>query len=344
MLEECRELHPEVPINPTMVAPPVVELLRAIDAERARRPTVTITYTGVPDGCVLRLDGTDRAVAPDPIAGVESGTHRLELSCEGLRRTRVRRLVVGTEDVVLELEPRFDDVLRTEARVELDYQTAVDEHDFRLRDALTIAGIVNASVVVLVSDTVEGIRLDRIDTVDGSVTATVLASPTALSGAGTLAAATALVEQRNADLTGEVPAVVTSAEEATDSSDGVSTVPGAAGPDDSELLVGLGICLATSGVGLVLMGTFGVLALTEESNARARCGEGAGASCAPSEVRLIDDYALAADVSLGFGGAALATGLVFGILAATNGDAAPPITAALAVSPNGALVVAGGAL
>lgn len=117
-----------------------------------------------------------------------------------------------------------------------------------------------------------------------------------------------------------------------------------AGEDDSGLLLGMGISLGVGGIGLALMGVFGGLALGEESSARSRCGEGATASCTPADVRAIDDFALAADVSLGVGAAALATGLVLGILAATNGGETPPVTAALAVTPDAAVVVVGGAL
>ena len=115
--------------------------------------------------------------------------------------------------------------------------------------------------------------------------------------------------------------------------------------DDTGLLVGASVAFGVGGVGLALMGIFGGLALAEESSARERCGEGASATCTPDQVRAIDDLALGADVSMGIGLAAVATGAVLAIVAATNGPSTPPATAAVAVLPEGgAMLVVGGVL
>lgn len=114
--------------------------------------------------------------------------------------------------------------------------------------------------------------------------------------------------------------------------------------DDTGLLIGMGVGFGVGGVGLALMGIFGGLALAEESSARDRCGEGPTATCTPEQVRAIDDFALAADVSMGVGIAAAVTGAVLAMVAATNGPSAPPATAAVAITPDGAMLVVGGAL
>lgn len=212
ILQQCRELHPDVSINPVTVAPPVVEMLRAIDAELARRPTFALTCAGVPAGCELRLDGRRRAVAPEPIGGIVPGAHRVEIVCEGVRRRRVHRVIVGAEDRTLPFDPRFDDVLLTRdaagAEVRLDYPSEADEREHRIDDAVTLAGVLEVTTVVLASRARSGLRFDRIDVPGGRVVASVVVDPAGLEGPAVLRAATALLERRSVDLTGAEPVAI----------------------------------------------------------------------------------------------------------------------------------------
>jgi len=206
LLAQCRELHPDLTVNPLTVAPPVAEMLRSIDDELARRPTYALTCAGVPSGCELRLDGRRRAVAPAPIEGIVPGVHRVEFVCEGMPRRRVHRVVLGAEDRTLRFDPRFDAALVTrsgvEADVRLEHPTEDAARRHRVEDALTVAGLLEVATIVLASEEPRGLRLDRLDVAARRVIASVIVDPGALGGSTLLRAASALLDGESVDLSG----------------------------------------------------------------------------------------------------------------------------------------------
>ena len=314
ILQQCRELHPDSAINPLTVAPPVVEMLREIDAELARRPTFALTLSGVPSGCELRMDGRRRATAPEPIAGIVPGEHRIEVVCEGLRRRRIHRVIVGAENRTLPLDVRFDDVLRTRPNalgespeVRLDYVSESDERDQRVTDALTLAGLLEASDVVLVSRESRGLRFDRVEVSARAVRASVIVDPATFAGATVLRAATALLENESVDLTGPSPVAIRAwpaGASAAVAGGGGSVGGGGASGGASDAAPIAGVILALTGAAAigVAWGTYSIAA----------DAGGAMAGSSPSNPDWIANRGtrssvIGASFGLSIGGAALAT-------------------------------------
>ena len=69
------------------------------------------------------------------------------------------------------------------------------------------------------------------------------------------------------------------------------------------------IAFITAGVGVVAFGTFGILALSEDSSLSDDCGENAGRTCTEDEVSTLETYTLLADIGLGVAVVGAATGL-----------------------------------
>lgn len=225
-LRRCRESYPDIAVDAHAMSSQVYDLVVEIDAELAARPAFQITVTGADAGCELSLDGRRRAVAPAAIEGVFSGEHRLEIECAGMRRTRIHSVLLGAADLTIDVDPAFDDALRTAGGVWLDYESAAHLGAHRATDARALGRALSASDVVLVAMGGSSVRLDRIDVASGEVTASVTL-PLPLDGPG---AATALREGHGAGRT-----------------DG--TLP-AAGHDDTGLVVGLTLL----GVGVASIG------------------------------------------------------------------------------------------
>lgn len=308
ILQQCRELHPDVAINPVTVAPPVVEMLRAIDAELSRRPTFALTCEGVPAGCELRLDGRRRAVAPEPITGIVPGAHRLELVCEGLRRRRVHRVVVGAEDRTLPFDPRFDDALLTGTvagapEVRLDYPTEAEERERRVADGAALGRVLEATVVVLVTREARGLRFDRLDVARGRVVASVVVDPAALEGPVVLRAASAILEGHSVDLTGREPRDIRAwpgGETDAARGDGGSVAEG--GGVDAAPIVGVVLGVLGLGAYGAGWGTYSVAYDASFAQAAATLGSARWRQAGSDR-----DAMIAATYGLGIGGSALLT-------------------------------------
>lgn len=98
--------------------------------------------------------------------------------------------------------------------------------------------------------------------------------------------------------------------------DAASPAPEASGGADG-LVVGGAVALGASGLGLVLTGVFGGLAVAAESDVRSGCF--ANASCTPDDVADMDTFAAAADASWIAASVAGAAGVVLLVLGLTSG-------------------------
>jgi hypothetical protein len=267
-LQQCRELHPDADINPLVVAPPVVDMLREIDTELATRPTFALTLADVPAGCELRMDGRRRATAPSPIGDIVPGAHRVEVLCTGMRRRRIHRVIVGAENRTIALDVRFDDVLLTRPairgempEVRLDYATAADERTHRTGDGATLGVLLEATDVILVSrDRSGGLRFDRLEVANRVVRASVIVDPAHFEGALVSRAATALLENRSVDLSSGEPVAIRAwpgSEGGSSDADGGSSEP-SSGHDDGGLIAGLTLSIAGVAAIGVGWGTYSV--------------------------------------------------------------------------------------
>ncbi len=118
-----------------------------------------------------------------------------------------------------------------------------------------------------------------------------------------------------------------------------STATDAAGPDEALLFGGLGV-LGVGVVGVVMMGTFGGLALSADGDLRDGCG--ATATCTDADVADANTFALVSDVSLGLAVAGLGVGAVLVLLGLTSGGAQDEVSVTPVGGPGHAGLVARG--
>lgn len=109
--------------------------------------------------------------------------------------------------------------------------------------------------------------------------------------------------------------------------------PGGAGGMDGGLLAGTIAGYGVAGVGLVLMGVFGGMALSEDSALREGCG--ATASCTPAQVADADTFALVSDIGLGLAIAGAAAGTILLVLGLTSSSSSERALVAPWLTPEG---------
>jgi len=255
-LQQCRELHPDADINPLVVAPPVVDMLREIDSELSRRPTFELTLEDVPAGCELRMDGRRRATAPAAIGDIVPGAHRVEVLCTRMRRRRIHRVIVGAENRTITLDVRFDDVLLTRPaapgampEVRLDYPSEAEARTHRAGDGATVGRLLEATDVILVThDRGGGLRFDRLEVSHRVVRASVIVDPAHFEGALVSRAATALLENRSVDLSSGEPVAIRAWPGSEGGSvrdeGGSGSERAGGGSDDGALIAGLTLSIA----------------------------------------------------------------------------------------------------
>ncbi|HHH27393.1 MAG TPA: tetratricopeptide repeat protein [Polyangiaceae bacterium] len=101
-----------------------------------------------------------------------------------------------------------------------------------------------------------------------------------------------------------------------------STTTPAASDDGGGLLIGGAVALGVAGVGVVLAGVFGGMALAEEQSVRDGCFT--SGTCTPDAVSGMDSLALASDISWISAAVIGGVGVVLVVLGATAGDDPDP--------------------
>lgn len=150
-LHHCRQIGPDVRVNPLGQHPSVVELLREVDTEIAAQPVFDLALEVVPaaSGCAVFLNGRRAGALPGPVRAVPIGDHRIWLECPDGRASRVHRVIQGAEPRSLRIDLELDRVTRTEGGLEL----VGIEQDLRAARAYAreLARTVGATHVVLLS-------------------------------------------------------------------------------------------------------------------------------------------------------------------------------------------------
>ena len=111
--------------------------------------------------------------------------------------------------------------------------------------------------------------------------------------------------------------------------------------DGGGVPLGSIVAFSAAGAGLVMMATFGLLAISEQSSIEDGCG--ATQSCSSDDVSTMDTFALLSDLGLGMAVVGTGLGLLF-LFVQDDGERSPQANLSPWLSPNGGGLTLGGTL
>jgi hypothetical protein len=255
---ECRRLVPRVAPSAYNHTPEVVELLAQIDRGLAGDTARSLHVDSPRAGCAVRLNGVEVGVTPFTSTALPSGEYAVQVECDRRVRGRVHRAIVGEGASTVEIDPRFDSVVRTDGVLRLAYRAASDADERRLEDAVRAATIAGAAEVWLLSiEAGDVVRIDRVV----AASRTPLASIRANGLAGLSSAVASLAEARSEDRTSSETVAISRWRGGAVADESEPARSDAWGRADWEVSLGIG-------AGLLAMTSFAVgLGLADE-NAR----------------------------------------------------------------------------
>jgi hypothetical protein len=302
----CRRLVPD--LAPTQTHPPKVhELLREVDARLARM-RASIRVESTPSSCPVFVNGRELGVTPFEIRAPQ-GAYRLQVVC-GSEESRVHTLLLGSEPARVRIDVALDRVLRTEQQLALVYPNADSLARFAHEHVRVLAADLQLPNAVSITSFEGGWRVDRVS-ITGVVEASVWV-PTSPTVQGSTMAIAALRERRSLDLTGEeprerapwTPVVVESPEPAAASESdraivGEGDVDEASRARTTPTRLALGVAATT--VGLAALGAGLAFRFQTRDVADALMGT---TRLTPGYVGLLDDFESARRRGLAFAGVA----------------------------------------
>lgn len=306
----CRRLVPD--LAPTQTHPPEIhELLRDVDARLARM-RASIRVESEPSSCPVFVNGRELGVTPFEIRAPQ-GAYRLQVVC-GSQDSRVHTLLLGSEPARVRIDVALDRALRTDQQLALVYPDADSLSRLAHEHIRVLAADLQLPNAVAITNVEDGWRVDRVS-LTGVVEASVWV-PVSPTVQGATMAIAALRERRSLDLTSEAPrerapwtpVVVESTEPTADSEEPVvdeEEEASAAGTTPTRLALGI---TATT-VGVAALGAS--LAFRFQTRDAAEALKGT-TRLTPGYVGLLDDFESSRRRGLAFAGVAgltLATGI-----------------------------------
>ncbi len=162
LAHECRQLVPRVEPTKLMHPPEVLELLRKVDASRARQPR-ELSVDSDPSGCAVRVNGVMLGETPLELRQLLPAKYRVQVECEPARRGRVHIADVTSASSSLFVDLRFDRSIATRPLLQLRYSDPSEEKEHRHGDAAQIGKAVPASAFVLVSKAADVVEIELVD-------------------------------------------------------------------------------------------------------------------------------------------------------------------------------------
>jgi hypothetical protein len=170
---ECLRLFPGVEPDGAVNPPWVLALLTEVQAELEAAPRGTLRVLAERAGCGVYLQGLRVGTTPFERDDFTPGEQRIQVACTPDRPGRVHRIVLGAQPTTVDIDTRFDEVVRTTGMLALRYPTAEEENRRRLADARTVARVLGATEVLLATPVRGLVRLDRVRVEDLAVLASV---------------------------------------------------------------------------------------------------------------------------------------------------------------------------
>ncbi len=171
---ECRLVASDVPLSARSAPPEVRAIFDAADHALAELEPATIEVRSTPrSGCAVWLRGQNVGTTPAVVPGLLPGRADLQVECDAGHAGRVHRVNFRSGRNLITIDTRFEDVVRTDARVRLVYSEPADVAEHRVEDALTIGRAVAVTDVLLVTldDERAAVVLERVDVQRGAVRA-----------------------------------------------------------------------------------------------------------------------------------------------------------------------------
>lgn len=291
---------PDLQGDPSMHPRNVLAMLERQRPSSSDRSMLSVQgAAGDPEGCVIRVNGRAIGATPFVRRPVLAGSYAVQVECAPEMPARVREVHAdGVEGSEIVVDGRFDSTLRVDVgsgTIALAYADADAMSEHLESDLAAIAGATGIAHALVVMNEPNGPALRSFE-VDA----------TGAHAAGSSQVAEPADAQRSrralASLLGiELPVI---AESATPQ---ITRDAAATGRSDG-LLVPAVASLVIGGLGLATFATLGGLALAEDSNLRAECGD--AGTCTPDRVRGADDLALGADIALGVGSVGVIVGVI----------------------------------
>lgn len=176
---ECRLVASDVPLSARSAPPEVRAIFDAADHALAELEPATIEVRSTPrTGCAVWLRGQNVGTTPAVVPGLLPGRADLQVECDAGHAGRVHRVNFRSGRNLITIDTRFEDVVRTDARVRLVYSEPADVRAHRVEDALTIGRAVAVTDVLLVTldDERAAVVLERVDVQRGAVRASATVS------------------------------------------------------------------------------------------------------------------------------------------------------------------------
>ena len=145
-----------------MHPPEVLELLREVDASRARQPR-ELSVDSEPSGCAVRVNGVKLGETPLELRELLPGRYRVQVECEPARRGRVHIADVSSASSGLFVDVRFDRSIETRPLLQLRYSDPSQERAHRYADAAQIGKVVPANAIVLLSKAADVVEIELAD-------------------------------------------------------------------------------------------------------------------------------------------------------------------------------------
>lgn len=150
MARNCRQVAIAGKPSPHMHPPPVLEMLSRADVERSRR-TTPLRIRSDPSECAVRINGTLLGQTPLDAPHLLAGTYLVQVECNAGKRARAHPVTLGAGPAEVFVDSRFDDAVKTSPVLALRYADANERERHSDTDAATLATLVPAVNLVLMS-------------------------------------------------------------------------------------------------------------------------------------------------------------------------------------------------
>lgn len=160
MARECRLLSPVGAPTPRMHPPSVLQLLGAIDVDRADAGG-SLAIDSEPPGCLARINGQEVGTTPLVVESLLQGEVTVQVESEEDPTGRLHRAVVGSQLTEVVVDVRFDRAVVTDHELSLQYPTETERGAFLAADTARVNEAIRAENVVAIEPTLARIKITR---------------------------------------------------------------------------------------------------------------------------------------------------------------------------------------
>ncbi|MEM7135326.1 MAG: hypothetical protein AAF500_02045 [Myxococcota bacterium] len=158
----CRQLVPRVEPGENRHPPAVMDVLRSVDRDTDQMGTLTIESE--PSGCAFRINGLSFGTTPDSMS-LFFGEYRVQAECSQNGRGRVHPVRVDSSNAKVEIDARFDSVIRTRPFLELRYPDKKAMDKWLKADAGKVASVLRTepgNVLLITAPQPGMLRFERV--------------------------------------------------------------------------------------------------------------------------------------------------------------------------------------